>query len=70
MTQPPLGTKCSDCGSCYADIAIGDGSALCWECDAGEPCKGRCNVLSGPEASPFNFEPDVSQADLAPAPEQ
>jgi hypothetical protein len=41
MTKPPLGTKCSDCGCCDADIAVGDGSALCWECDAGEQCKGN-----------------------------
>jgi hypothetical protein len=41
MTQPPLGTKCSDCGCCNANIAVGDGSALCWECDAGEQCKGN-----------------------------
>jgi hypothetical protein len=38
MTKPPLGAKCSDCGCCDADIAVGDGSAICWECDAGEQC--------------------------------
>jgi len=27
---------CSDCGCCSADFICGDGTPLCWPCDAGE----------------------------------
>jgi hypothetical protein len=34
---PPMGTKCSDCGCCPANVYAGE-DALCFACDAGEQC--------------------------------
>lgn len=47
MNEPPIGMKCSDCGCCLAAVKAGD-DWLCWECDAGEPCKGK----SAPQPPP------------------
>jgi transposase-like protein len=40
MNEVPIGAKCSDCGCCLAVVKAGD-DFVCWECDAGEPCKGK-----------------------------
>lgn len=40
MTEPPPGIKCADCGCCLATVKAAD-DWICWECDAGEPCKGK-----------------------------
>jgi hypothetical protein len=40
VETPPPGTMCVDCKCCAARIYAAT-DPVCWECDAGKPCKGK-----------------------------
>lgn len=47
MNRPDAGVLCADCGCCLAQLFAGD-DPLCWECDAGEPCRAKTQPAPAP----------------------
>jgi hypothetical protein len=54
-------SMCVDCGCC---LAVVPGQQICWECDAGEPCKGKKQRAAEMLAAPRPEVPIAPPASL------